>query len=78
MTLRSNHCAAGHLDCIKEATMLGDKYFVEPGSVARHLAQIEELISLDTRSSGRVGSNWAIGPRRTTTPCVGRPRRVAG
>ena len=54
-TLRTvqRYCASGHLDCVKEATMLGDKYFVERGSVTRHLAQIEELISLDSRSSGR-------------------------
>ena len=54
-TLRTvqRYCASGHLDCVKEATMLGDKYFIEPSSVARHISQIEELIALDTRASRR-------------------------
>lgn len=47
------YCASGHLDCVKETTTLGDKYFISAQSVARHIAQIEELISLDTRSTGR-------------------------
>lgn len=47
------YCASGHLDAIKEATTLGDKYFIDPGSVSRHIAQIEELIALDARTSGR-------------------------
>ena len=47
------YCASGHLDCVKETTTLGDKYFITAQSVARHIAQIEELISLDTRSTGR-------------------------
>lgn len=53
-TLRTvqRYCASGHLDCVKAATMLGDKYFVEPSSVGRHIAQIEELVSLTTRAQG--------------------------
>ncbi len=53
-TLRTvqRYCASGHLDCVKAATMLGDKYFVEPSSVARHIAQIEELVGLSTRAQG--------------------------
>lgn len=53
-TLRTvqRYCASGHLDCVKAATMLGDKYYVEPESVARPIAQIEELIALDHRTSG--------------------------
>jgi hypothetical protein len=47
------YCASGHLDAIKETTMLGDKYFIDPASVARHIAQIEELIALDQRTTGR-------------------------
>ena len=47
------YCASGHLDAIKEATTLGDKYFIEPQSVARHIAQIEELIALDNRAPSR-------------------------
>jgi uncharacterized coiled-coil protein SlyX len=47
------YCAAGHLDCVKETTLLGDKYFIDAESVSRHIAQIEELIALDRRTSGR-------------------------
>ena len=50
------YCASHHLDCVKETTTLGDKYFVNADSVARHIAQIEELIELDNRASGRVRS----------------------
>ena len=66
-TLRTvqRYCASGHLDCVKEATMLGDRYFVEPSSVARHISQIEELIALDTRASGRDVS------RSVATPVAG-------
>ena len=46
------YCASGHLDCVKAQTMLGDKYFVEASSVARHIAQIEELVALDNRTQG--------------------------
>ena len=48
-TLRTlqRYCASGHLDAQKMATSLGDKYLVTPQSVARHIAQIEELASVD-------------------------------
>lgn len=55
------YCASGHLDAIKEATTLGDKYFIEPQSVARHIAQIEELIALDNRTTGRDLSRHVAG-----------------
>ena len=79
-TIRSiqRYCASGHLDCVKESTSLGDKYFVDAGSVARHIAQIEELIALDNRAAGRVLSRHdatTVAPqasdmmmRQTTTP----------
>ena len=35
------------------ATALGDKYLVTPQSVARHIAQIEELGALDTVAASR-------------------------
>ena len=37
------YCASGHLDAQKVATALGDKYYVAPYSVTRHLAQIAEM-----------------------------------
>ena len=47
------YCANGHLEAIKMATTLGDKYFINADSVARHISQIEELISLDQRAASR-------------------------
>jgi len=54
-TIRSlqRYCAVGHLDCQKIATTIGDKYVVTPQSVARHVAQIEELSALDTVATER-------------------------
>ena len=51
-TLRTvqRYCASGHLECVKAQTMLGDKYYVEASSVSRHIGQIEELLSLETRA----------------------------
>src|ERR1700674_6112041 len=39
------YCAKGHLDCLRQETSFGDKYLITPASVARHLAQIEELVT---------------------------------
>jgi hypothetical protein len=39
------YCAKGHLDCLRQETPFGEKYLITPESVARHLAQIEELAS---------------------------------
>jgi hypothetical protein len=47
------YCASGHLDAQKVATTLGDKYLVTPESVARHIAQIEELAALDNVATSR-------------------------
>jgi hypothetical protein len=46
------YCASGHLDGIKASTMLGDKYFIDPASVARHISQIEELVALHSKPTG--------------------------
>jgi hypothetical protein len=63
-TLRTlqRYCASGHLDAQKIATTTGDKYLVTPQSVARHIAQIEELSSLDSVATGR------DAPRQVATP----------
>lgn len=47
-TLRTlqRYCVSGHLDCRKAATALGDKYFITPQSVARHISQVAELAVL--------------------------------
>src|SRR6266478_1179446 len=47
------YCASGHLDAQKVATTLGDKYLVTPLSVARHIAQIQELSALDIVATSR-------------------------
>jgi hypothetical protein len=56
------YCASGHLDAQKIATTLGDKYLVTPLSVARHIAQIQELSALDTVATRR------DAPRPAATP----------
>ena len=54
-TLRSlqRYCVNAHLDAQKIATATGDKFLVTPLSVARHIAQIEELTALDPAAAGR-------------------------
>jgi hypothetical protein len=47
------YCVSGHLDARKVATTLGDKYLVTPQSVARHIAQIEEMMPADTVATDR-------------------------
>lgn len=47
------YCAKGHLDCLRQETPFGDKYKITPASVARHIAQIEELASATNRDAPR-------------------------
>jgi hypothetical protein len=47
------YCAKGHLDSLRQETAFGDKYMITPESVARHLAQIEELASATSRGLSR-------------------------
>lgn len=56
------YCVSGHLDARKVATTLGDKYLVTPQSVARHIAQIVEMLPLDTVATDR------DLPRHVATP----------
>ena len=61
-TIRSiqRYCAKGHLDCLRQETMFGDKFMISPESVARHIAQIEELASATRRDEPRpVATNVA-------------------
>ena len=67
------YCVSGHLDARKIATTLGDKYLVTPQSVARHIAQIEELRPLDTVATDRdlsrpVATPVAPQPSQTKNP----------
>jgi hypothetical protein len=47
------YCASGHLEAQKVATTTGDKYLVTPQSVARHIAQLDELRALASVASHR-------------------------
>ena len=47
------YCAKGHLDSLRQETPFGDKYMITPESVARHLAQIDELASATSRGMSR-------------------------
>ena len=64
------YCASGHLDAQKVATALGDKYFVAPYSVTRHLAQIAEMAQLATRHDTPRQSE---GGRGRMSPGYGAP-----
>ena len=79
-TIRSiqRYCAKGHLDCLRQETTFGDKYLITPESVARHIAQIDELASATRRDQSRqVATNIAppqhenvaeIGARQAGAP----------
>src|SRR2546426_9608071 len=47
------YCAKGHLDCLRQETPFGDKYLITSSSIARHIAQIEELASASRRDKPR-------------------------
>ena len=47
------YCAKGHLDCLRQETPFGDKFLITPASVARHIAQIDELASTAGRDLPR-------------------------
>jgi hypothetical protein len=70
-TLRSiqRYCAKMHLDCLRQETPFGDKYLITPASVARHIAQIEELASATGRDLTRlVATDVAAQESRDTHP----------
>jgi hypothetical protein len=72
-TIRSlqRYCAKGHLDSQKKETMFGGEvYLVSPQSVARHIAQIEELSSGDMVAPSRDTS------RPVATAVVAQPREA--
>lgn len=73
-TLRSiqRYASSGHLDSMKVATALGDKYFIDPASVARHLSQIEEMSRLDLRPTGRDRGCAAFAGRHSATTAADR------
>jgi len=71
-TVRSvqRYCAKGHLDCLRQETTYGDKFMITPESVARHIAQIEELTSATHRDRMRQASTGeqAVVPHQAKPP----------
>ena len=64
-TIRSlqRYCAKGHLDSQKKETALGgESYLVTPQSVARHIAQIEELQTTNMVATGHDASRLVATP----------------
>src|SRR3954451_5692320 len=57
-TLRAiqKYCMRGDLECIKQETLYGQRYRITPASVARHLAQIEEVTSANSHDQSRPGA----------------------
>jgi hypothetical protein len=47
------YCANSHLDCLRQETSFGEKYLITPASVARHIAQIDELANATGRDMPR-------------------------
>jgi hypothetical protein len=62
------YCAKGHLDCLREETPFGDKYMITPASVARHLAQIEELASTTGRDLSRPAATTVVAEESHDDP----------
>lgn len=77
------YCAQGHLDCLRQETAFGEKYLITPASVARHIAQIEEITRATSRGASRpFAADVAAYPSRDTarqeTPTpADEPRHVA-
>jgi len=61
-TIRSiqRYCAKGHLDCLRQETTFGDKYLITATSVARHIAQIDELASTTGRDESRQDATHVV------------------
>ena len=87
-TLRTlqRYCASSHLDSQKIATATGDNYLVTPQSVERHIAQINELGSIDAVATRRdrsrqVATTWLshlgrLPWQRQSPTCRDKPRQT--
>ena len=66
-TIRSiqRYCAQRHLDCLRQQTTFGDKFMITPESVARHIAQIEELASATGRGKTRLDAATVAAVNQT-------------
>ncbi len=74
------YCAQGHLDCLRQETPFGEKYLITPASVARHIAQIEEITRATSRDTSRPFAADALAyqhrdiVRQDTTTNIDEPR----
>lgn len=77
------YCAQGHLDCLRQETAFGEKYLITPASVARHIAQIEEITRATSRDASRPFAQESASypprdmARHEPPTAVDEPRRVA-
>jgi hypothetical protein len=76
-TIRSiqRYCAQGHLDCLRQETPFGEKYLITPASVARHIAQIEEITRATSRDMSRP---VALNVSNTQSRDIVRPEPATG
>ncbi|MCZ7643163.1 MAG: hypothetical protein M5U33_11325 [Pseudorhodoplanes sp.] len=74
-TLRSiqRYCAKGHLDCLRQETPFDDKYLITEESVARHIAQIEELASATRRDEPRLVATAVVAASQVENIATPRP-----
>ena len=73
------YCARGDLDCLRQQTTFGDRYRITAASLARHIAQIDELAHATSRDKSRPDAA-AVHPtvRENATPTTpDQPRLVA-
>jgi hypothetical protein len=77
------YCAKGHLQCRLVETAFGEKYLIEPTSVDKHIAYIEEVTPATGRdASGHVATSRALEnigdkQRQETTTTNDQPQPVA-
>jgi hypothetical protein len=57
------YCARGDLECQKAETAFGQRYMITPASVARHIAQIEDVSQAPGREQSR-----AVAAERSAQP----------
>ena len=69
-TIRSiqRYCANGDLDCLRQETMFGIKYLITPASIARHIAQIEEVASATRRDVSRQVATSVVAEIHASEP----------
>jgi len=74
------YCAAGRLDCIKEETVTGLAYFVDPDSVTRAITQLAQLhgITDEVRHTAvEHDTSHIVAPAVEPRPSIVQPRLTA-